>query len=493
MRRSIVVLSLAMTSVSCASSQMTLTLDLYQDDPTVKTLLSLDEAVGLANSLRTTREEARSLGDGQSALAHGFVSFYEELARAMVGEGEDSASQLTSLKGMLKDHDATLDRRRGAVEKAVAAAESAIQSYITTRKDLVDPIDRSGALVLLQQQVRALINDVSASVDGLSNPGTQTDFESYHDFAVGYLVRGLARPESDWRIDETVRPSLSSTIRTLAATAGDLEAQGLRVGRLLRQSLDAAVTELDSGRLRQSVERVAAAATSLPASLSIGDRGTAALAELVRSTALLHSQIDRLQDPADPVWRVVSHPDNEEKWNTTFAETYFYAEGNSSVVVVRDSPFSFRVQRGDNDPTALIRSQLEVARAIGDAALTVAGASIGASLPLALESDGQTPAITTSPEGVELARRREELRSLAQRRNQAASAFSSNLLMLRDRLREIEPDADGAAAQLAELTLRLRSLLGAYQPFFAGSGSGSPPPTGETADGGTVDVEDDDT
>ena len=104
------------------------------------------------------------------------------------------------------------------------------------------------------------------------------------------------------------------------------------------------------GDIKKSVDAIAKVATDVPSSLGIGDRGATALNQLVQSTNLLYSQVDRLQDPADPIWRIVTDPENEAKWNTQFSESYFYAQGNSSIVVVRDTPMSFRVQRAPTTP-----------------------------------------------------------------------------------------------------------------------------------------------
>ena len=70
-------------------------------------------------------------------------------------------------------------------------------------------------------------------------------------------------------------------------------------------------------------------ATAVSTSLGRPDQ----LEELVRATGRVFNLVDRLQDPADPIWRTVSRPENQEKWHNTFTETYFYAEGNTSCVV----------------------------------------------------------------------------------------------------------------------------------------------------------------
>jgi hypothetical protein len=78
------------------------------------------------------------------------------------------------------------------------------------------------------------------------------------------------------------------------------------------------------GHLSNSIMEVAKAAKEIPTELKYGDRGAAAPTSLLRSPDLLCSQSDPMRDPADPVWRVVTVPENEEHWNAQFSETYFH-------------------------------------------------------------------------------------------------------------------------------------------------------------------------
>lgn len=108
--------------------------------------------------------------------------------------------------------------------------------------------------------------------------------------------------------------------------------------------------------------------------------------ELAQSMEFYTSQIDRLQNPSDPAWREVLDPKNEKHWHKHFAHTAFYAEGKTSTIIVRDQLGHFRVQKGENDPTALIRNQLNITRSIASGALQVAGTAAGAfGVPLKID------------------------------------------------------------------------------------------------------------
>lgn len=121
--------------------------------------------------------------------------------------------------------------------------------------------------------------------------------------------------------------------------------------------------------------------------------------------------LDRLQDAADPMWRIVTQKRFDEYWNSALATNFFEAQGNSGVVVVRDSPIHYRIQRGNNNPTALVQSQLRISRALTDAAIEIAGTATGVPIKLP-NSGGSTAGQSTQAQGVEpmaIARKRKEV------------------------------------------------------------------------------------
>ncbi|MEI8631514.1 hypothetical protein P4S72_04080 [Vibrio sp. PP-XX7] len=99
-------------------------------------------------------------------------------------------------------------------------------------------------------------------------------------------------------------------------------------------------------------------------------------AKIFSSIDLLNSQLARLQNAGSPIWRVVADPVNEKRWNTKFSETYFKAEGEAGVVVVRDSPIQYRVQQAHNNPAALVEAQLQISRAVANTAIQIAGYNV---------------------------------------------------------------------------------------------------------------------
>jgi len=131
---------------------------------------------------------------------------------------------------------------------------------------------------------------------------------------------------------------------------------------------------------------------------------------------------------------------------------------------VRDSPISFRLQRASNNPTNLVNSQLQISRAIGNAAISVATAATG--FPLSLDLDKGQP--TASPEQTEaepLGKRKVKAQQAAIFRDQALKNLQSNLISLSQELGRI--DATKKLSDYPKLKSRLVSILKAHQSLLS--------------------------
>lgn len=195
--------------------------------------------------------------------------------------------------------------------------------------------------------------------------------------------------------------------------------------------------------------------------------------EMVIGTSVFYNVLDRLQDPGNPVWRILTSSYNKDNWNEKVAHSYFKAQGNSSVVVVRDSPLKFRIQQGKNDPAALIESQLAISRSIASATFSVLAATQGLSLPDQPElSEGETDVSASRPnvtaEQAALQRSLEDQASL-ELFSQILSNLGRNLQTSRTNLERITPGAsEGEDQQLRAERQRLESLLTQYKALLAG-------------------------
>jgi hypothetical protein len=162
------------------------------------------------------------------------------------------------------------------------------------------------------------------------------------------------------------------------------------------RAVEASSQNSPSGLLDSSV-KIALELETLRTDLPESASAQTALAGLARNSSLFAELIDRLQDAGTPVWRIVSDPSNEEHWNKSPMQplTDFYAQGKSSVVFVRNDPMRFDVHDATNNPTALIKGQLEISRAVANAAISVAGAATG--IPSVPKSVGDTSGGTGAP------------------------------------------------------------------------------------------------
>ena len=180
------------------------------------------------------------------------------------------------------------------------------------------------------------------------------------------------------------------------------------------------------------------------------------------------NDITRIQNPADPAWRVVTSPKNAGNWHRHFTTNVFYAEGNSSVIVVRDSPIHFRIQRGNNNPTALVQSQLEISRSIADAAISVASTATGVPIPKPKAgagtpdpaNDSETPSATDSSVA-----RKAAADETARVEAIAIRAFKAKLRSLREQLSALGPADQAKETQLMDsLQALLRAQAYLTQP-----------------------------
>lgn len=189
---------------------------------------------------------------------------------------------------------------------------------------------------------------------------------------------------------------------------------------------------------------------------------------LAKGNARYLEQIDRLQNIGDPAWRIISDPRNEQHWNKRFAQTFFKAEGNASIVVVRDSPIHFRAYHATNDPSGLIEGQLNIARAIGDAAISIAGANIGLqrsqSAPAQDQTLSQLPFANLGDGSIN--KNLMVLEKQNQIKDKAIILFIERLKGLQIRL-EQQQAADDNSQEIEAIKNQLKALASSYQAIFS--------------------------
>ncbi len=473
--------------VGCASTKLQLNLDLYKEDPFALAPLSESQIARIYQGLQSVEIESKKLADSRVELADNLFSTYKNLwfvATKSISPDytrENLESDVEDLKSYLDVYKKKVMAKAEEIRALSKAVRDLLDAYI------VDPREKETASLskpggdgqkapvrVTKYEVMDNIRKVNRSFIELGGP-LHTDFEESLVKNWSVVSEMATEPNLEKMFKNSAPPpemsELRKTIKKLGETIEELQLRGYRIPMEVSKELEVVATAAEEntpGAMKKSVDAIARAATAVPLEIGLGDRGATALSKLVQSTTLLYSQIDRLQDPADPVWRIVSAPENESKWNTTFSETYFYAEGNSSVVVVRDTPISFRAQRGSNNPAALVKSQLQIARAIGNAAISIAAATTGIPISLGPNEGQSTPPDNSTekyPKAEELAKRKALTEQKAKFRTQAIRNLRNNLVSVREELRSIDPGKK--LKDYPNQQSRLETILKAHKPIFS--------------------------
>jgi hypothetical protein len=173
-----------------------------------------------------------------------------------------------------------------------------------------------------------------------------------------------------------------------------------------------------------------------------------------------HNDLDREQDPADPLWRILSNSRNNSKWHSAFATNYFFSEGNNSVVIVRDSPIHYRVHSADNNPTALIQGQLRISRAVADAAIQIAGTAAGVKMPDLL---GKPPEPVPGPGGTTTTNETAKPDGTTKPNETAKTTDGGKTVSLATAEATIDAEIANRAASLRSLNRSLASLRSEFE------------------------------
>ena len=458
----------------CASTKLQLNLDIYKEDPFRSLPISVEQMARIESGIGNLEGEAVKLSENRKNLGDNLFNTYNEIFYVMTKAKDPNFTryQLTAdtigFRNQLIDYKTTIDNKLDDIKILADSARKTLAAFSRSLMETNKTAETVSELDLLRD-----IKKFEKSVVELGGP-LNTEFEAslYGNWGTVIKMASAENLKALFKKDSRL-PSLTELRKTAESYSKDIEelkTSGYRIPEEATHALHDAVKDLQEptpGAFITSVDAIARATTTLSPAIGLGDGGATELSRLTQATTLLNSQIDRLQDPADPVWRIISDPRNEPKWNKEFSETYFYAQGNSSVVVVRDTPISFRQQRGSNNPATLIKNQLQISRAIGNAAISIAAATTGVPINLKTESDqtGTTSSNTdTAAESEALARRKAMAEERLKLRTLALRNLRNNLISIREEFRLKE--SSKTLKDYSELKSRLESILKAHQPFF---------------------------
>jgi len=370
----------------CANSSITVSLDIYKDDPVMSTPLTFKETSNYRVWLDTYEQQTIKIVSSRKSALDKMKTSFNNFSGV-------SLSTRTKFATLIQQYDEQLRDKSTQAFTDHSTARVSLNKYIIK----IDPANQSPvvkdwSLAQLRITLESALNIATNSFDNLKRfPSTlkssMRDINQYFDKS--YFNNLKTR----WNVT-TVPAEITSTYRDYFQS---------------QRKLDLITTA-------QLEDKVAASGGVYVKEISdsFGDA-----TELADRNSLLSSQLDRLQNYADPVWREITSVNNADKWTPTFAQTKFFAEGESEVVIVRDNPGSYRIHQGSNNPAALIQSQLQITRAIGNTALAIASAASGSPLPISLPGASNTLQVTDD-ESTSLAKSRELQIQTDQRKINAA-------------------------------------------------------------------------
>jgi hypothetical protein len=361
-----------------------------------------------------------------------------------------------------------IEKRGGAVMQQAERAMEALKHFaqVADKEISEGPISAArflDAIETLEMQMTAL----AKTLDRLTTRNLGTHFEEVTETTLEYMpeelketLDALERKEGKFTPAEQqkfkkVILEMSDFLDTIVANQEEVE--------LLRKSAESIDFDCVGAALTAAYKAVYDKMTHP----RYQEKGRL-IRDIGKSRDYYTSQLDRIQDPVDPVWRILSDPNNQRKWHTLFARTEFYAEGKAEVVFVQDRIGHFRVQRGQNNPAALIQGQVRINRSIASGVLNVMAAAGGISGPgLSKAKDiivnGDELKVKEKKNGNDAdAKAKIQVKEKSEGAAKARRTLLNNLRVIRERVANIPKNQDIDA----ETYEQLKQILSVYQRFL---------------------------
>lgn len=370
----------------CSSSNLSVKVEVYADDPVVETLTDPDRLLRMQENTLRIKDITEKIKQTRWIYAESIEEIYKAFAGVLVALGNeaDPENAVSGWQSAKQEFKAELDNRATTVTAQADVTLNAIETFSETaswndekslsalfhswnylrrvqvvlEKDfdrLTGKYEYDNLIKNVQNSVPTQIQswlDSAKNTDKLNKPEVKKAIEGY-ERAVNKSVSSGHKLSA---LEGTARIYITDSVQE-----GIQQNDTKKVGREITRAINYA--------LKQGEKNV----------FSLSQAGKKALGSAAASFEFYNTQIDRLQDPSDPAWREITKEKNQSKWQPHFAETAFHAEGNSDVVIVRDRIGHFRIQRGTNNPTALIQSQFKISRAVASGAVEVMAAVAGVS------------------------------------------------------------------------------------------------------------------
>lgn len=451
--KNLLLLSIAIWFTNCASQKVTVSIDIYQGETEVaqpRYENVLKESIDKINSIKY---QSGAIAENKKRFAEStFRTFeaYQKIFFRIQDVAYDPNVQVVLLQ-QLDSYKEDVDSLLNEVIKTSEMSKNEIAQSMQSSSD-----KRELVLYTALDKVGVAFYNLSSFKDSDFNRSLSRQW-----FA---LIRDLDLIEIPDRLNSdnqfrTDLEDIKKRFNELALIINKGNNQNDNVGITTRLQ-EFSVDDTSISSFKGSVDILSNLFASLPEDLNLGNREKA-LADFTRLNSIFFSQLERLQDPADPIWKEIAKEENESKWSTEFTKSVFEAQGNSSVVLVRDSPISFRPQQANNDPSGLIESQLQISRAVTGAAISIAGAFIGIEPP-ASESSPET----NEDESFNSVVLRAEIEEKKRIRNSNIRALERSLQILSEEMEGLDPADQDSKSQLLN---ELETLLSSYLVYFKNS------------------------
>jgi hypothetical protein len=459
----------------CASSRLELELAIYNGDPLQVDILTKEDIDQVRQNMTTMPETIDTIARLRARLAQEMFDVYDSglYISSKARDQNYSSQQHTKDMSILNNYLGEFKTYLGKTQQLCLDNFQSTMGWLKKYGDLLpetiaeDQTSPTTQEVLRRRKVlnaaRQSIVDLQKSMSDLAGP-SGTKFETtlqdrwlqIVNRITSKQVRDLAakgkNSQALQELDERARKALN--------TLGEAKKRGLDVNQNLQTTLKAVIELNPPEKKAENIE------VSLPNRQTVELLGDTV--GKMKKFDLFSSQVERLQDPSDAVWKIVTDPINSQNWNVEFSRTYYRAEGKTSVVIVRDSPMEFRVQQSHNNPAALVQAQLQISRAVADAAITVIGATTGVNLSAIPKPGDSSPNVEDAQAraGEELARRKAKVARLTEQRGLAIKMLSANLRSLREQLGPLKTNNSKDKITIEKLLNNLVATLKADAAFF---------------------------
>ena len=476
---SYLLLIISLMTVGCASSKLELELSIYKEDPTYKGVITNADLKPAEEYLADIKKNVKSIAKIQKTLAddlyNAFAVYWLEDGRAIAQKKRITfdrtiqarhMSALSILDQQREAYKAKLDLLAIDVEQYLVLAQKATARLKEVLPENASKIDFSSndhaARVKenrLKQELNLALGDVDRSFKSLVSMKNEPYQKSLEQRWEKLAQRAASDQFKSQLVDQASFDKINNKIKMVANNILNTTNTALKINGQLEKQLKYAVKQ-------GSLETMTSALAENP---MVYELSAEEESKRLQAFDMLNSQLERLQNPGSPVWRIVTDPENAKKWNTEFSRTYFYAEGNSGVVVVRDSPMDYRVQEGANNPAALVQAQLQVSRAVADAAIQIAGASTGVPL-VGATLKNQTISKADNSKYVEetesLVQKKAELEGRMERRALSVRSMTANLQSTLKQLKDLDPSIPTEKPKIDNLRDDLVNSLKSQKSYF---------------------------